>query len=81
MFDVPCCAKTSDVYVSGLVQVLHYLKEFSQRMVTRTTEIEKQVDTLVQEAKVRRVHSVVIIALNKQLPPAGHRDSHQQRVQ
>lgn len=32
-------------------QMLLYLKEFSQRMVGRTHEIEKQVDTLVSEAQ------------------------------
>ena len=31
--------------------MLNYLKEFSQRIVQRTHEIEKQVDTLVHEAK------------------------------
>lgn len=31
--------------------MLLYLKEFSQRMVSRTHEIEKQVDTLVSEAQ------------------------------
>ena len=33
-------------------QLLLYLKEFSQKMSTKTHEIEKQVDTLVHEAKV-----------------------------
>ena len=33
-------------------QLLLYLKEFSQKMNTKTHEIEKQVDTLVHEAKV-----------------------------
>jgi len=32
--------------------MLHYLKEVSQRMLSRTTEIEKQVNTLVYETKV-----------------------------
>jgi len=34
------------------LQMLLYLKEFSQKMMSRTHEIEKQVDTLVHEAKV-----------------------------
>ena len=33
------------------MQMLLYLKEFSQRMVSRTHEIERQVDTLVGEAR------------------------------
>ena len=33
-------------------QLLLYLKEFSQKMSAKTHEIEKQVDTLVHEAKV-----------------------------
>ena len=34
------------------LQLLLYLKEFSQKMSSKTHEIEKQVDTLVHEAKV-----------------------------
>ena len=33
-------------------QMLLHLKDFSQRMMSRTHEIEKQVDTLMHETKV-----------------------------
>ena len=33
-------------------QMLLHLKDFSQKMMSRTHEIEKQVDTLMHEAKV-----------------------------
>ena len=41
-------------------QMLLYLKEFSQHMVSKTHEIEKQVDTLVGEARATdtRVNNV-----------------------
>ena len=42
------CTCTSSLFS----QLLLYLKEFSQKMNTKTHEIEKQVDTLVHEAKV-----------------------------
>ena len=40
--------------------MLLFLKEFSQRMVVKTHEIEKQVDTLVSEARATdtRVNNV-----------------------
>ena len=40
------------IYMYIFSQLLLYLKEFSQKMNTKTHEIEKQVDTLVHEAKV-----------------------------
>ena len=43
---------TSLIYISSCSQLLLYLKEFSQKMSAKTHEIEKQVDTLVHEAKV-----------------------------
>ena len=44
---------THHYYISSCSsQLLLYLKEFSQKMSTKTHEIEKQVDTLVHEAKV-----------------------------
>ena len=33
-------------------QMLNHLKDFSQKMVSRTHELEKQLDTLVREMKV-----------------------------
>ena len=44
-----------------LFQMLLHLKDFSQKMMSRTHEIEKQVDTLMQETKVQphRYHSNV----------------------
>ncbi len=54
--DVSACT-----YIHTRPQVLLYLKEFSQKMVTRTTAIEKQVDTLVHEAKVSSVSSLSVV--------------------
>ena len=34
------------------LQLLQYLQEFSQKMISRTHEIEKEVDSLVHDAKV-----------------------------
>ena len=34
------------------VQLLLFMKEFSQKVVSKTHEIEKQVDSLIHEAKV-----------------------------
>lgn len=45
---------TLSVHTISLFQLLLYLKEFSQKMSTKTHEIEKQVDTLVHEAKVSK---------------------------
>ena len=39
------------------------MKEFSQKMISRTTEIEKQVDTLVHEAKVRALSLSLSLSL------------------
>ena len=36
----------------SVLQLLQYLQEFSQKMISRTHEIEKEVDSLVHDAKV-----------------------------
>ena len=37
------------------------MKEFSQKVVSKTHEIEKQVDSLVHEAKVN-IHVLILVA-------------------
>lgn len=43
---------TECVSVVCSVQLLLFMKEFSQKVVSKTHEIEKQVDSLIHEAKV-----------------------------
>ena len=52
-----------------LLQLLHKLRDFSQQMLARTHEMEKEVDGLVHEAKVGRVCLLVACLLN--VPATG----------
>ena len=51
------CSRSNKTVLSEYFQMLRYLQDFSQRIISRTHEIQGQVNWLVHEAKVNTTNT------------------------
>ena len=79
MYLIHCCISLNEVYLKSrcasfihmiyhVYQMLQYLQDFSQRIISRTHDIQEQVNGLVHESKVS-THSVTYTLINTVIFP------------